>query len=143
MQSPGADATEEGRGNVNLNDGRLQNLPARSRYFRDVTILVWNGPRRTEVYAFDWLVAQVSGLIDGGFLRQQFLGANHVRCHDITILKVGGTPSVPMSRRVAIKSESGMSPHWSAERRRTPSGGPRIPKLGSPSSFPHFGIFTP
>ena len=91
MQSPGADAAGKGRGNVNLHDRRLQNLPARARYFRDVPVLMRNRPGWAKNDAINWLVAQVPGLIDRGFLRYQFLGADHVRCHDIMILNLGGT----------------------------------------------------
>ena len=89
-QSPASDAAGKGGGSVNLNERRLQNLPARARYFRNVSVLMRNRRGRAKNDAINWLVAQVPGLIDRGFLRYQFLGADHVRCHDIMILNLGG-----------------------------------------------------
>ena len=58
----GAHAPGKGRGYVNLNDRRPQNLPACACYFSDVTVLVWNRPGRAENHALDRLITQISRL---------------------------------------------------------------------------------
>src|SRR5262249_37800836 len=103
MQSPGANAAGKGCGDVNLNDRCAQNLPTRARHLRNMAILVGNRSSGAKNHAIDWLVAQIPGLIDRRFLRQQFLGADHVRCHDIMILNVGGTLVSPPRRELHLK----------------------------------------
>jgi hypothetical protein len=85
MKAPRADAPGKGRGYVNLNDRRPQNLPACACYFSDVPVLVWNRPAGAENHALDRLITQISRLIDGKLFPQQLVGADHIWCHGLNV----------------------------------------------------------
>ncbi len=69
MKAPRADAPGKGRSYVNLNDRRAQDLPACACHFSDMPVLVWNRPGRTENHALNWLISQISRLIDSRLFR--------------------------------------------------------------------------
>ena len=85
MKAPRADAPGKGRGYVNLNDRRPQNLPACACYFSDVPVLVWNRPAGAENHALDRLITQISRLIDSRLFPQQLVGADHIWCHGLNV----------------------------------------------------------